>query len=132
MKRAATFQNSLMLAVLLLLVAVIQVKVSPVIIAVFEGLGIAFWAPVRHTIGIVNQFPLSAVIVLIGVVVCLKIASPTWKNSVLPGACLIVAIQLSLQITLIINFMAIVPFILARHNSTPTPQVTPTPAITLR
>ena len=68
MNRTVTFLPKLILAVLMLFVAVIHMKVSPIIIAVFEGLGVPVWTPVKVTVAIGNQLPLLAVLLLIGVV----------------------------------------------------------------
>lgn len=109
MPRINTLLGGFLLGLLLLIAAILQIKIAPVLYQIMEGLGDSLWAPARLSIAIADQGLILVPLLLIGVIVGHRRADPERKAAVVLGACLLVVVQLALQLSLFLNFVVAFP-----------------------
>lgn len=127
MARLTTILGSFLFGLLLLMTVVIQVKIAPVLHSIMDGLGDSLWAPARLSINIANQGFILVPLVLVGVIIGHRRAESALKASVLFGACLLIVLQLALQLSLSLNFVTALPSHLGKGKFSTTPKVVDQP-----
>lgn len=109
MSRTSTLLGGALLVLLILLAAFIQVKLVPVFVAIMEGLGVAFSAPARLSMGLASLGYVLVPLLLVAVAVGFRALPEERRSAVLSGASFLVAAFLVLQSAIFVDLAIQLP-----------------------